>query len=408
MNKENVSICVIGMGYVGLPLANELSKYFKVVGYDTNKKKINNLRKSIDSNKELKKIDKRLSLSSVINEIKNCNVYILCLPTPVNSKKNPDLKLIKIALKNLNTIYSKGDTIILESTYYPGATRELIKENFKKKLQNINIGYSPERINPGDNVNTIRKITKVISSNNKKTLKLMKKIYGSINKNNIYEAESIEVAEAAKLIENVQRDLNIGLVNELTKIFDRLDISIHNVLETANTKWNFLNFKPGLVGGHCIGVDPYYLKYICNKINFKPNVFMSARNTNESMTKFYYQKILKYISPTDKILFLGLSFKENTNDLRNSKNLELLKMLSKKYKIYYFDPLVSLLKKTNKNIVKFKKQQYDVIILSVPHKNIFKFIKNNLKNVMKVGGYFIDLNNNYKSINKLKYKHIKL
>ena len=408
MNKENVSICVIGMGYVGLPLANELSKYFKVVGYDTNKKKINNLKKSIDSNKELKEIDKRLSLSSIIDEIKNCNVYILCLPTPVNSKKKPDLKLIKIALKNLNSVYSKGDTIILESTYYPGATRELIKENFKTKLQNINIGYSPERINPGDKVNTIRKITKVISSNNKKTLKLMKKIYGSINKNNIYEAESIEVAESAKLIENVQRDLNIGLVNELTKIFDRLDISIHNVLEAANTKWNFLNFKPGLVGGHCIGVDPYYLKYICNKINFKPNVFMSARNTNESMTKFYYQKILKYISPTDKILFLGLSFKENTNDLRNSKNLELLKMLSKKYKIYYFDPLVSLLKKTNKNIVKFKKQQYDVIILSVPHKNIFKFIKNNLKNIMKVGGYFIDLNNNYKSINKLKYKHIKL
>lgn len=408
MNKENINICVIGMGYVGLPLANELAKYFNVVGYDNNIKKISNLKKSIDTNKELKKINKKLFLSNEINDIKNCNVYILCLPTPVNSKKKPDLKIINIALKNLNYVYKRGDTIILESTYYPGATRELIKKTFKQQSRYLNIGYSPERINPGDKVNTVRKITKVISSNNRRTLKLMKKIYGSINNNNIHEAESIEVAEAAKLIENVQRDLNIGLINELTKIFDKLNLSIHDVLRAANTKWNFLNFKPGLVGGHCIGVDPYYLKHICNEINFKPKVFMSARNTNEKMILFYYQKILKHISPKDKILFLGLSFKENTNDLRNSKNFELLKMLSNKYKMHYYDPLVSSIKKTNKNIIKFKKQPYDVIILAVPHKNIFKFINNNLKNIMKLGGCFIDLNNNYKSINKLKYKYIKL
>ncbi len=408
MKKENIFISVIGMGYVGLPLANELSKYFNVTGYDTNIKKIKNLKRSIDSNKELKKINKRLFFTSKINHIKKCNVYILCLPTPVNSQKKPDLKLIKVALKSLNSIYNYGDTIILESTYYPGATMELIKTCFKKKSEDLNIGYSPERINPGDKVNTITKITKIISSNNIETLKLMKKIYGSINNNNIFEAESIEVAEAAKLIENVQRDLNIGLVNELTKIFDRLNLSVHSVLEAANTKWNFLNFKPGLVGGHCIGVDPYYLKYICKKINFEPKVFMSARNTNEKMTKFYYEKISRYIATKDKILFLGLSFKENTNDLRNSKNLELLEMLSKKNKIYYYDPMVNLIEKTGENVIKFKKQYYDVVILSVPHKNIFKFIKNNLNNILKTNGYFIDLNNNYKFINKQKYKYIKL
>ncbi len=298
--------------------------------------------------------------------------------------------------------------MIFESTYYPGATKELITDSFKTAFNKMNVGYSPERINPGDKKNTLSKITKVISSNNLKTLNVMNFIYGSINKNNIYKAESIEVAEAAKLIENVQRDLNIGLINELAQIFGNLDISIHSVLKAANTKWNFLNFKPGLVGGHCIGVDPYYLKYLCKKINFKPKVFMSARNTNEKMTKYYFDKILSYISKRDKVLFLGVSFKENTNDLRNSKNLELLEMLSKKIQIHYYDPMIKPLIKTNKNLIKYEKQVYDAIILSVPHKKIFKFIKNNLNRILKNNGFFIDLNNNYELTNKTNYKYIKL
>ncbi len=408
MNKKKIFICVVGMGYVGLPLANELSKKFNVIGYDNNKKKIEDLSKSIDPNKEVKNINKRLSFSNNIKDIKNCNIYIICLPTPVTIKKKPNLNLIKSAIKKIKPIYNNNDTIIFESTYYPGATKELITDSFKTAFNKMNVGYSPERINPGDKKNTLSKITKVISSNNLKTLNVMNFIYGSINKNNIYKAENIEVAEAAKLIENVQRDLNIGLINELAQIFGNLDISIHSVLKAANTKWNFLNFKPGLVGGHCIGVDPYYLKYLCKKINFKPKVFMSARNTNEKMTKYYFDKILSYISKKDKVLFLGVSFKENTNDLRNSKNLELLEMLSKKIKIHYYDPMIKPLIKTNKNLIKYEKQVYDAIILSVPHKKIFKFIKNNLKSILKNNGFFIDLNNNYELKSKTNYKYIKL
>ena len=408
MNKKKIFICVVGMGYVGLPLANELSKKFNVIGYDNNKKKIEDLSKSIDPNKEVKNINKRLSFSNNIKDIKNCNIYILCLPTPVTIKKKPNLNLIKSAIKKIKPIYNNNDTMIFESTYYPGATKELITDSFKTAFNKMNVGYSPERINPGDKKNTLSKITKVISSNNLKTLNVMNFIYGSINKNNIYKAESIEVAEAAKLIENVQRDLNIGLINELAQIFGNLDISIHSVLKAANTKWNFLNFKPGLVGGHCIGVDPYYLKYLCKKINFKPKVFMSARNTNEKMTKYYFDKLFSYISKKDKVFFLGVSFKENTNDLRNSKNLELLEMLSKKIQIHYYDPMIKPLIKTNKNLIKYEKQVYDAIILSVPHKKIFKFIKNNLNRILKNNGFFIDLNNNYELTNKTNYKYIKL
>ncbi len=408
MIKKKISIAVIGMGYVGLPLANELSKKFETKGYDINKKKIRELNLGIDSTKQIKKLSKKLFLTSNLNDLKNSNIFILCLPTPVNLKKKPDLKILKSSLKNIQSLYNKGDTIILESTFYPGATEELLSKYFEYKKNIINIGYSPERINPGDKKNTIKKITKVISANNLKTLNLMAKIYGSINNNNIYKAKSIRVAEAAKLIENVQRDLNIGLMNELTTIFDKIKISIHDVLDAANTKWNFLNFTPGLVGGHCIGVDPYYLKSLCEKIKFNPKIFMSARNTNENMILFYKKKILKYLNKNEKILFLGITFKEGTNDLRNSKNLELLYELSKDRRIYYLDPFVDDLKNTNKNIVKYKKQLYDTIILAVPHKKLFKFIKNNLKSILKIKGNFIDLNRKYKSIDKSKFKYVNL
>ena len=408
MIKKKISIAVIGMGYVGLPLANELSKKFETKGYDINKKKIRELNLAIDRTEQIKKLSKKLFLTSNLNDLKNSNIFILCLPTPVNLKKKPDLKILKSSLKNIQSLYNKGDTIILESTFYPGATEELLSKYFEYKKNIINIGYSPERINPGDKKNTIKKITKVISANNLKTLNLMEKIYGSINNNNIYKAKSIRVAEAAKLIENVQRDLNIGLMNELTKIFDKIKISIHDVLDAANTKWNFLNFTPGLVGGHCIGVDPYYLKSLCEKIKFNPKIFMSARNTNENMILFYKKKILKYLNKSERILFLGITFKEDTNDLRNSKNLELLYELSKDRRIYYLDPFVDNLKNTNKNIVKYKKQLYDTIILAVPHKKLFKFIKNNLKSILKIKGNFIDLNRKYKSIDKSKFKYVNL
>ena len=396
MRNKDISIAVIGLGYVGLPLANGLSKNFKTIGYDINSNKISELKIGHDQTNELKRINKSLKLTSKLNDLEDCNFYIFCLPTPVDNNKKPDLKILNKSLKLVSNIYNSNDTIILESTFYPGATEELVNKYFKKDQKKINIGYSPERINPGDKKNIISKITKVVSANNTSTLYTMKKIYGSLNNNNIYAATNIKVAEAAKLIENVQRDLNIGLINELSQIFDKIDISVHDVLSAAKTKWNFLNFKPGLVGGHCIGVDPYYLKYLCDKVKFKPKVFMSARNTNEDMISFYKKKIIKNFNSKSKILYLGVTFKENTNDLRNSKYLELLKIISKNHKVHYYDPLAKNFAKLDNNLIKYKKQLYDVIIFAVPHNKLFYFLKKNLKSLIKTNGTFIDLNNNYK------------
>ncbi len=406
MKNKDISIAVIGLGYVGLPLANELSKNFNTTGFDTNVKKIKELKKGIDRTNEILSINKSLKLTSNILSLTNCNIYIFCLPTPVNKNKKPDLKILNNSLKKISKISKNEDTVIIESTYYPGATEMLIKKYFKNKK--INIGYSPERINPGDSKNTIKKITKVISANNKKTLNTMEKIYGSLNNKNIYRAKNIRVAEAAKLIENVQRDLNIGLMNELSKILNKINLSVHDVLDAANSKWNFLNFRPGLVGGHCIGVDPYYLKYLCEKNNFSPKVFMAARNTNEKMINYYHKKISKYLNSSSKILYLGVTFKENINDLRNSKYLDLLNLISIKNKIHYYDPLVYDLKNSNKNILKFKMQVYDVIIFAVPHDKFNKFLKTNINNILKKSGVFIDLNKKYHFIDQGKYKYVTL
>jgi len=408
MKDKDISIAIIGLGYVGLPLANGLSKNFKTIGFDTNIKKIKELKKGKDTTNEIKNINRSLKLTSEVKDLVDYNFYIFCLPTPVNKNKKPDLSILKKSLKDISKIFKLGDTVILESTFYPGATEELVNKYLNKKNLKINIGYSPERINPGDKHNTIAKITKIVSANNKKTLKKMIKIYGSLNKNKIYVAKNIRVAEGAKLIENVQRDLNIGLINELSKIFNKIDLSIHDVLDAANTKWNFLNFRPGLVGGHCIGVDPYYLKFLCDKNKFKPKVFMSARNTNEEMLIFYYNKIKNYLKKNSKILYLGISFKENTNDLRNSKYLDLLNLISKKNKIYYYDPLVKNLNSLNKNLIKYKKQLYDVVILAVPHSKLFNFLNKNLKETLKKEGVFIDLNRNYNITNYDKFKYVTL
>jgi UDP-N-acetyl-D-galactosamine dehydrogenase len=408
LKNKNIIISVIGMGYVGLPLANSLANNFKTIGYDINKGKILKLKNGEDETKENKKINKKLIFSSNFNDLKKTNVFILCLPTPVDKHKKPDLSILTNCLKSLNQIIKNQDTIILESTFYPGTTENLVTKYINNKNKKINIGYSPERINPGDKKNTIKNITKVISANNNNTLLLMKKIYGSLNNNNIFVAESIRVAEAAKLIENVQRDLNIGLMNELTKIFNKSKISIHDVLEASNTKWNFLKFRPGLVGGHCIGVDPYYLKLFCKKLNFEPKVFMSARNTNENMIFFYKNVISKYLDKKKKILYLGIAFKENTNDLRNSKYFELMKILSQKYLMDIFDPVVKYERINFRKKLIQKKPIYDVIILAVPHKKVMELLKNNINSLLKKNGLFIDLNYNFKQIDKKKYNYITL
>ena len=386
--KTKNKIAILGMGYVGLPLLKSFSKLYNVLGYDINKKKIF----------ELKKKYKKFNFSHNENDLLNFDFYIICVPTPLKKNNLPDLNLIKEASKIVGKKINVNSTIIYESTVYPGVTEKIcvpILEKFSKKTYNKEffVGYSPERINPGDRKNTLENITKVISASNRFSLNRIDQLYSSIIKAGTFKAGSIQIAEAAKVIENAQRDINIAFINELSIIFSNLNIDIYEVLKTANTKWNFLDFKPGFVGGHCIGVDPYYLSYIAKKTGSFPNIILAGRKINENMSKFFFTKIkqnLRLPKKKNKILILGITFKENINDYRNSKIVDLYNYFKKNnYLVDITDPMVIKsevksayginLTKYNKNIIK----KYNVVIIAVKH-NIFKeinfqeFAKNNI------------------------------
>jgi UDP-N-acetyl-D-galactosamine dehydrogenase len=392
-NLKNIKISIIGLGYVGLPLAIEFGKKIATNGFDISKQRIKKLKKNIDENDELNKNDfvssKNISFHSNFMEIKNSNFYIVCVPTPVDQRNVPDLSLLRKACLLLSKVIKKNDFIVFESTVYPGTTEEICipliqkeycKKHNIKKLENnyFNYGYSPERINPGDKSNTLSNVCKVVSGNNQSNLDTIAKVY-SIVTNKIFKAKSIKVAEAAKIIENCQRDINIAFMNELTMIFDKLNINFDDVFKAASSKWNFINFKPGLVGGHCIGVDPYYLAHKSLLAGYTPKVILSGRKINDDMPKFYSKKIkfnmkkkFSKISKTSRILLLGLSFKENVNDIRNSKALEIVSILKKSFSLHIHDPLVKKDQLTNEHkdlfVKKLKNNFYDAIILVVPHK----------------------------------------
>ena len=271
--RNNLNISIFGLGYVGLPLAINLSKYFNVIGFDKNKKRIKELKKFLDinneiSSKELKK--SKLKYSINVNDLKNSNIFIVTVPTPVTKSNQPDLKPLLQACKDIGKVISKNSTVVFESTVYPGVTEEICALEIKKysKLipgKDFYLGYSPERMNPGDKTHSVEKIIKVVSGDCNRTKLILKRIYGKVNSGKIFVAKNIKTAEAAKVIENTQRDINVAFINEITKLFKKIDINIFDVLKTAGTKWNFLNFQPGLVGGHCIGIDPYYLAYLAKK-----------------------------------------------------------------------------------------------------------------------------------------------
>ena len=409
MINKKFKICVIGLGYVGLPLALEFSKQFKVVGYDINEKRIKSLKKSKDINKEtLVNYNKNLLFTCYKQDIKDCNIYIVAVPTPINSSLQPNISLLKNASKLVGSVLNQGDIVIFESTVYPGCTRNEcipIVSKYSNLIPNKDFffGYSPERINPGDKIRTLTKITKVVSGSTLETLKIIKYIYAKIIKAGLHTAESIEIAEAAKVIENTQRDLNIAFMNELSIIFNKLDISFSDVLKASLTKWNFLDFKPGLVGGHCIGVDPYYLSYIAKKNNYNPNFLISGRKINNYMPK-YFNKLInkkckekKLIKKNFKILILGLSFKANVTDLRNSKVFDLIKILHNNFKsIDIYDPHISLeqLDPDYKTIFKKIKineiTEYDIIIFAVPHKKLDKY-KNKIEKNYSSKKIIVDL-----------------
>lgn len=395
-------IAVIGLGYVGLPLAIEFGKKIITVGYDLNSNRIKSLNLKIDTNKETSYKDfkdaKYLKFTNDVKDLKYCNYFIITVPTPIYNNKKPNLKMIIKATKLVAEIIKKDDIIIYESTVYPGLTDEIcipLIEKISNSKCNIDFycGYSPERINPGDKINTLKNITKIVSASNNFSLTKIYNLYSKILNKKIHKVSSIKVAEAAKVIENSQRDLNIAFMNELTQVFDKLNINTEEVLSAASTKWNFINFKPGFVGGHCISVDPYYLAYKAKKVGINPKVLLSGRKTNDDMHLYVYKKLKKRLNNINtkklSVLILGYTFKENCSDFRNTKIRDLSIILKKDFKsVEVFDPLLSPEETANIKKVKFVnqlyKKKYDIILIAVAHDHFKKIgikkIKSSLKN----------------------------
>ena len=418
MKISNLKICIIGLGYVGLPLAVELAKKFDVTAFDINKSRIKKLKSYIDVNNEISS-SKLRSIRNKINYTDNSfslgkdNFYIITVPTPINSQKKPDLSLLIDATKSVAKKLKKKDVVVYESTTYPGCTDEvcvpiLEKISGLKVIKDFSCGYSPERINPGDKIRTIDKIDKIISSSDEFGLKKINFVYKQIIKAKIIKVENIKVAEGAKIIENTQRDLNIALVNELLMLFDKLNINFDSVLKAANTKWNFLDFKPGLVGGHCIGVDPYYLAYKSKKIGFNPKVILSGRNVNDQMSKYLVSRFVKKFKKKNgtinkkKILVMGLTFKENVRDIRNSKSFEVIKFLETKgFVVHAYDKYVDYksAKKLKINLVKkINSNFYDGLIILVPH-DYFRRIEKKILKSIKKNSQVLDFKNFLKNEN---------
>ncbi len=339
--SKKSQLSVIGLGYVGLPIALELAKKFKVIGFDINPKRVELMRNKIDPSNELDSSafdGADIYFTANPEELKAASFYIVAVPTPVDDHKVPDLLPLQRASETLGKVLKKGDTVVYESTVYPGCTEEdcvpiLERISGLTAYTDFKIGYSPERINPGDTQHTLTKVMKVVSGCDAESLDLIAQIYGAIIEPGVFKAASIKVAEAAKVIENTQRDLNIGLMNELSQIFNKMGINTYDVLEAAGTKWNFLKFQPGLVGGHCIGVDPYYLTYKSIQMGFEPQIILSGRKINDGMSAWVAKKVVQLLLNIDKnpknckVLIMGATFKENVSDIRNSKIFDLYKEL---------------------------------------------------------------------------------
>ena len=404
-------IGIIGIGYVGLPLALIFAKKYEVVAFDKNKIRINELKGAYDRNKQVKKTkikNRNLLFTHSIEQLKKCNIYIVTVPTPIFDNKTPDLRFIENASKLIGKLLSKNNIVIYESTVYPGATEEfcvpiLEKISGLEVNKDFHIGYSPERVNVGDNLNSIDKVSKIVSGSDTKTLNKLYFLYKSVLSSEIYKVSSIKVAEASKITENIQRDVNIALINELAIIFNNLKIDTSEVIKAASTKWNFNKYQPGLVGGHCIGVDPYYLVHKSKSRGFTPKIISSARKVNEKMPGEIC-KILKSKAKQHDLnlrrssaLIMGASFKENVKDIRNSKSIDLYKKLCRILNdVDIYDPILDYEKEQDKfpisNQIK-KQKKFDIIILSVAH-DIFSKI-NPVKFLTK-NGFVFDIKSFYK------------
>ena len=404
IDNNKFIIGIIGLGYVGLPLAVEFSKYFEVIGYDKDLSRIDKLSKGIDLNLEINKnvLKKtKLFFTSNYKQLAKCNIYIITVPTPILKNKKPNLNMIKDATKMITKIIKPSNIVVLESTVYPGVTENIVGGIIKKTLnyklnKDFYLGYSPERINPGDSKNTLPNIKKIISGSNRYSTNILNKIYSKIIKKGIHKCESIRIAESAKVIENVQRDVNIALMNEFETIFDKLNINSKKIFDAAYTKWNFLKFSPGLVGGHCIGVDPYYLIDVARKNNYAPKIIINSRKINDNIPKNISKKInnaLKFKNNTKNILLLGATFKENCPDIRNSKVFDLYKILKKNYKVSVYEPVANRedIRKIYKRSATFKiNKKYDAILFLVPHRVFITLGYKNFIKYLNKGGLFFD------------------
>lgn len=410
-NLDTPKIAVIGLGYVGLPLAVEFGKTRLTTGYDINSTRVSELTEGIDKTQEVSadelKTCKHLNFTSEIEAIRNCNIYIVTVPTPIDEHKNPNLIPLILASRALGKVIAKGDIVIYESTVYPGATEEVCIPELEaisglKYNEDFFAGYSPERINPGDKTHRLPSITKVTSGSTPEIADRIDALYQEIITAGTHKASSIRVAEAAKVIENTQRDLNIALINELAMIFAKLNIDTKEVLEAAGTKWNFLPFRPGLVGGHCISVDPYYLTHKAQAIGYQPEVILAGRRINDSMGAYVAERVTKLMTKKrihivdSKILILGLTFKEDCPDLRNTRVVDIYhELLDYHSSIDVYDPWVS--KKEAQSsygieiIEKLEENQYDAIIVAVGHKQFKAMAAADLKKLCKKEHVIFDI-----------------
>ena len=386
MNFEKIKISIIGQGYVGLPLAIEFGKKYQTIGFDINEIRIDDLKKGIDHTNEATteqlSAAKQLTFSTNINDIKGCNIFIVTVPTPIDEFKTPDLNPLRAASKMLGKVLKKGDIVIYESTVYPGCTEEVCVPLLEKSSDlvfntDFYCGYSPERIVPGDKINTLTTIKKVTSGSTPEIARFVNKLYSSIITAGTFMAASMKVAEASKAIENAQRDVNISFVNELALIFDRVGIDTQDVLDAAGTKWNFLKYKPGLVGGHCISVDPYYLAYKSENLGYHPEVILSGRRVNDNMSTFVANKMIKMLIKGGKqimgsnILILGITFKENCPDIRNSKVTDVyneLKEFGLNVDAYDYEAnSIEVKQEYGIDLINEIKEKYDGVLLAVAH-----------------------------------------
>jgi UDP-N-acetyl-D-galactosamine dehydrogenase len=415
-------LAVIGLGYVGLPIALEFARKISVIGFDINEKRIDMMKQGIDPSNELEKEAFKgcdITFTNSLDVLREAKFFIVAVPTPVDEHNVPDLIPVQKASETIGKVVKKGDYVVFESTVYPGCTEEdclpiIERLSGLKNINDFKLGYSPERINPGDKNHTLATIVKVVSGCDAESLDEIAKVYELVVSAGVHRASCIKVAEAAKIIENTQRDLNIALMNELSIIFNMMNINTYEVLEAAGTKWNFLKFQPGLVGGHCIGVDPYYLTYKASELGYDAEVILAGRNINDNMAKYVAKTVVQHIIKnsgdvkSSKVLVKGATFKENVSDIRNSKVADVVKALQSYYvNVDVEDPHADsdeLQHEYGFGLVKNPGNDYDAVIITVPHKDYLALDDNYFAGITKSHGMIADLKGIYRNkINNRTY-----